>query len=158
MAEEEKEPKGKEPEPKPKDRIDVLEETLSKLIDMVEGLTKKVKEVEESKGVKKGGLFGGKRKRTPTKDTKTGTVYPSKAAAAKATAAEYGLDPADSMAWYTIIARDPERFVEASAGEAEVVEAKLKAEQEAARVARQAELDAEEAAKAKAEAEAKPTK
>lgn len=52
-----------------------------------------------------------KRVAQPVKDTKTGTVYPSKAKAGMAVAAEYGLDPTDTFIWYVVIKKDPERFV-----------------------------------------------
>lgn len=43
-------------------------------------------------------------------DTRTGIVYPSKRAAATAVAAEYGLDPSSSLAWYEILKVDPSRL------------------------------------------------
>jgi hypothetical protein len=57
------------------------------------------------------GKMRGRHKAEPVKDTKTGISYPSKGAAAKAVAAEYGLRPDDTFSWYAIIKRDPKRFV-----------------------------------------------
>lgn len=45
------------------------------------------------------------------KDTKTGTVYYSKAEAGRAVAAEYGLDPTSIFVWYEVLKLDPKRFV-----------------------------------------------
>lgn len=55
----------------------------------------------------------GKQKAQPVKDTKTGVVYPSKARAGMAVAAEYDLDPTNHFVWYDVIKRSPERFVRA---------------------------------------------
>ena len=63
-------------------------------------------------GGRKIGLFGGKRVRTPIRDTKTGAIYRSKYQAGKALAAEAGANPTDRFAWYKLISRFPERFVE----------------------------------------------
>ena len=56
--------------------------------------------------------FGGRRKAVKVKDTHTGKVYDSKSKAGKAVAAEYGLDPEDSLVWYKVVKKAPERFVE----------------------------------------------
>lgn len=141
MTNNEKEPK------KEKSRMDILEETVTRLIDLVEGMAKKVDELEKTTGKKKGGLFGGKRERMAIKDTTTGAIYPSKASCAKAVAASVGEDPGDSFAWYKIIAKEPERFVEASEEERVKVEAELEAEREKERQEAQARLDTEKAAK-----------
>jgi hypothetical protein len=63
-------------------------------------------------GVRKVGLFGGKRVRSPIRDTKTGAIYPSKYQTGKALAAEAGTNSTDRFAWYKLISRFPERFVE----------------------------------------------
>ena len=54
-----------------------------------------------------------KRTAQPQKDTKTGTVYQSKAKAGMAVAAEYGLDATETFIWYEVIKKDPKRFVPA---------------------------------------------
>ena len=63
-------------------------------------------------GGRKIGLFGGKRVRTPIRDTKTGAIYRSKYQAGKVLATEAGANPTDRFAWYKLISRFPERFVE----------------------------------------------
>ena len=101
---------------------------------------------------KKSGLFGGKRKRTAIRDTKTGKIYVSKASCAKNVAAEFGLDPLDSFAWYKIQAQSPDRFVDATEEERAKAEAEDAERLEKIRLEGQARLDAEAAEKAKAEA------
>jgi len=136
-------------EEKPKSKVDILEETVLKLIDTIEVLAKKVDSLEKTSVKKKSGLFGGKRERTAIKDTKTGTIYVSKAAVGKALAGEFNLDPLDHFVWYKITAQEPERFVEASAEEAQKV---WKEEEE--RIAK----EVEEANKAPVAEAAKPKK
>lgn len=131
-------------EEKPKSKVDILEDTVLKLIDTIEALAKKIEQLEKTSVKKKAGLFGGKRERTSIKDTKTGTIYVSKAAVGKALAAGFDLDPLDHFVWYKITAQEPDRFVDASAEEAQAV---WKAEEE--RIAK----EVEEANKAAAEAE-----
>ena len=63
-------------------------------------------------GGRKVGLFGGKRVRNPIRDTKTGAIYRSKYQTGKTLAAEAGTNPTDRFAWYKLISRFPERFVE----------------------------------------------
>jgi hypothetical protein len=46
----------------------------------------------------------------PQLDTKTNITYKSESAAAKAVAAEYGLDPENSYVWFQIVKVDPGRF------------------------------------------------
>ncbi len=60
----------------------------------------------------------GRQAAQPVKDTKTGTVYASKARAGMAVAAEYGLDSKNHFVWYEVIKKDPKRFVAASQAEA----------------------------------------
>ncbi len=132
------------------ERIGALESVVMELIDKVEAMTKLVEEVKKTAVTKPKGLFGGKRQPTPTKDLKTGTVYPSKAALGKALAAEAGADPLDTMAYYTVIknlkmADNSDRFANASEEEgakalaekkaqiaADVAEANVRLEKEAA--------------------------
>lgn len=118
----------------PKSKVDILEETVLKLIDTVEALAKKIDSVEKTAVKKKSGLFGGKRERTAIKDTKTGTVHVSKAAVGKALAGEFNLDPLDHFVWYKITAQAPDRFVDASEEEAKKVW-----DEEAARIAKEVE-------------------
>jgi hypothetical protein len=68
-------------------------------------------ETSKSSG-RKAGLFGGKRVRNPIRDTKTGAIYRSKYQTGKALAVEAGINPTDRFAWYKLISRFPERFVE----------------------------------------------
>lgn len=67
-------------------------------------------------GRRKVGLFGGKRVRTPVRDTKTGVIYRSKYQAGKALATEAGANLTDRFAWYKLISRFPGRFVEVTSG------------------------------------------
>lgn len=86
--------------------------------------------------------FGRTRAASPTKDSKTGALYESKSACAKAVAAEFNLDPDDHFAWYQIIKLAPDRFVPCNEQETAIV-AKMREE----RIAKeQAELDAKLAA------------
>jgi len=134
-----------------KSKVDVLEETLTELIDMIGAVSNRVDALEKNTG-KKSGLFGGKRKRTAIRDTKTGKIYVSKASCAKNVAGEYKLDPLDSFAWYKIQAQDPERFVDATDEERAQAETAEAARLEKIRLEGQAKLDAEAAEKAAAEA------
>jgi len=65
------------------------------------------------------GVTRGRRLAKPQKDTKTGIIYRSKAAAGMAVAAEYGLDPSETFIWYEVVKRDPKRFVPVSLEEYE---------------------------------------
>ncbi len=134
-----------------KSKMDILEETITELIDMVGKVSERVAVLEKTTG-KKSGLFGGKRKRTAIRDTKTGKIYVSKASCAKNVAAEFGLDPLDSFAWYKIQAQSPDRFVDATEEERAKAEAEDAERLEKIRLEGQARLDAEAAEKAKAEA------
>ncbi len=101
----------------PEERLDALEEAAGTILDMVEDLTKKIAEVDKKAVKKSTGLFGGKRKKTAIKDTITGTIYPSKARLGKELAGKEGfedIDPGNNFAYYQIIAKAPERFVDAS--------------------------------------------
>lgn len=143
----------------PEQRIEALEEATGTVLDMLEALTKKVNEVDKKAVKKSSGLFGGKRKKTAIKDTKTGIVYPSKARLGKLLAGTEDfkdLDSGNNFVYYQIIAKAPERFVDASDEEAEKCWAAEKVEAERERAEAQKKLDAE--AKAKAEAEAKAKK
>lgn len=53
----------------------------------------------------------------PQFDTKTGTVYKSKAAAGMAVATSYGLSNTETFVWYEVIKKDPKRFRAATAAE-----------------------------------------
>ena len=143
-------------EKSPEERIQALEEAISTILDMLESLTKKVSEVDKKAVKKSAGLFGGKRKKTAIKDTKTGTIYASKAQLGKKLASEFSLDPGNNFVYYQIIAKAPERFVDASDEEAEKTWADEKVQVEKERAEAQKKLDEEE--KAKAAEEAKATK
>jgi len=145
----------------PEERLEAVEEALDAVLGMVEELSKKVNDIDKKTVKKSTGLFGGKRKSEfGTKDTKTGKVYPTKAAAGKALATEYDLDPLVSTVYYTIMSKDPERLVDASAEETEKAR-KERDEQKAKEVAeankRMEEEKKAEDAKKKAE-ESKETK
>lgn len=72
-------------------------------------------------GGRKVGLFGGKRLRTPIRDTKTGVIYRSKYQTGKALATEAGANPTDRFAWYKLVSRFPGRFVEVTPEKSDVV-------------------------------------
>ncbi len=141
------------------ERMSALEDATGTILDMLEGLTKKVTEVDKATVKKTKGLFGGKRTKTAIKDTKTGTIYPSKARMGKELAGKddfKDLDPGNNFVYYQIIGKAPDRFVDASDEEAEKVW-----EAEKARIAKEVEeankrLQAEQ--KVKDEAEAKAAK
>jgi len=65
------------------------------------------------------GTKKGRQKAKPQRDTTTGIVYRSKAAAGMAVAAEYGLNPTETFIWYEVIKKAPDRFVGASPAEYE---------------------------------------
>ncbi len=139
-----------EGEEKPKtaeERIAGLEEATGAILDMLEGLTKKISEVDKKAVKKSTGLFGGKRTKTAIKDTQTGKIYASKAQMGKSIAAEMSLDPGNNFVYYQIVAKAPERFVDATDEEAEKAWADEKAQVEKDRAEAQKKLDAEEAAK-----------
>ena len=149
---EEQEPKTLE------ERVDAMEGGVTTILDLLENLTKRIEEVDKKAVKKSAGLFGGKRTKTAIKDTKTGTVYPSKARLGKELAGKEGfegIDPGNNFAYYQIIAKAPDRFVDASAEEAEKVWAEEKVRREAEVAEANKRLAEEEAAKQKAEAEAK---
>jgi len=136
-----------EPE-KPKTKLDALEETVGELIDTVQGIAERMDKLEKSTVKKKAGLFGGKRERTPIKDTKTNVVYVSKAAVGKALADEADTAPDDHFAWYKLQAKFPDRFVDATPEEKAKVEAEEKARMDAFVKAENERIAKEEAAKA----------
>jgi len=74
------------------------------------GIRKESKVSDKAAAVSKGRMRG-RAKAEPQKDTKTGIVYKSKYAAGTAVAAEYGLDPRNTFAWYGIKKKDPDRFM-----------------------------------------------
>ena len=145
-------------EPKTIDeRMEAVEGAMTTILDMLESQAKKIAEVDKKAVKKSSGLFGGKRQKTAIKDTKTGKIYPSKARLGKELSGKEGfegIDPGNNFAYYQIVAKAPDRFVDASDEEAEKA-------WEVERVAREKEVEEankklaeEEAAKAKAEAEA----
>jgi len=141
------------------ERISAIEGVVMELIDKVEAIVKSVEDVKKTAVTKPKGLFGGKRKPTPTKDLKTGTVYASKAAVGKSLATEAGADPLDTMAYYTVIKNlkmsdGSDRFVDASEEEGAKALAEKKAQIEKEVAEANARIAAEEAAKAKAAKEA----
>ena len=139
-------------EDKTPNRMEACEEAIGKLIGIVEELSKKIDELEKSTLKKSKGLFGGKREKVAIKDTKTGTIYPSKASVGKNLYDEIeGGDPGDHFMWYKLISKFPERFVDASAEEAEKAWAAEKAKIEAEVEASNKRLQAEEAKKKAAE-------
>lgn len=147
------------------ERISALEDAIETILDVVEAQGKKLAEVDKKVPKASKGLFGGKRKSEfGTKDTVTGIVYPTKAAVGKALASEFGLDPLVSTVYYTIAAKAPERFVDATEAETtksrDDAKAKRDKEVEAAnlRLAAEEKTKKDAEAKAKAEAEAKANK
>ena len=149
MSTEGQEPKTTE------ERITSLEDGMGTILDMLEGLTKKVTEVDKKAVKKSSGLFGGKRTKTAIKDTTNGKIYASKAQMGKVMAKEFGLDPGNNFVYYQIIAKAPERFVDASEEEATKAWEAEKAQIEKDRAEAQTKLDAEEAAKKVEEAATK---
>lgn len=140
-----------EGEGKAKSRIEALEEMVLDLAEKVEEIGKQITGLSKTTVKKSAGLFGGKRERIAIKDTKTGEIYVSKAAVGKALYAEADTAIDDHFAWYKLMAKFPDRFVEASAAEKAAVEKK-----EADRIAKEVEesnkkLAEEEAQKGKAE-------
>lgn len=131
---------------KQKSRLEILEDTVANLTTALTAATDKIAELEKSGIGKKAGLFGGKRERTAMKDTKTGVVYISKSALGKCLATEADTEPLDHFAYYKLMAKFPDRFVEASAEE----KAKVEKEEEDRIAKMMAEEEAKEA-KAKAE-------
>jgi len=127
----------------------VDEDVFAELVGVVEKLTERVDVLEKNTVKKAAGLFGGKGKegRMATKDTQTGIVYVSKSALGKALATEADTGASDHFAWYKLTKKFPERFVEASEAEKAKAEAEAAAQAEKERVALQAKLDAEAAAK-----------
>jgi len=122
-------------------RLELVEAKLDVIEQRIADLEKKIMEgAKASTGPKQ--KFGGNRGASPTKDVKTGLLYESKSACAKAVAVEFGLDPEDHFAWYQLIKQAPDRFVSCNEQEAAIV-AKMRAEREARE---QAELDAKLAA------------
>ncbi len=83
-------------------RVEALEEVVNELIDKIEEVVKGYEALKKSGVGKPKGKFGGKRGRVPTKDLQTGVIYISKAAVGKEFAAEVGMSPADTFAWYTV--------------------------------------------------------
>lgn len=97
-----------------------LIQTVQNLVDAMPVLLDKMDTLVKTTVKKSAGLFGGKRTKTAIKDTKTGTIYPSKAAMGKALAKEFGGEITDNFVYYKIMAKaDAGRFVEASQEEAE---------------------------------------
>jgi hypothetical protein len=99
--------------------IENVAEVVNTLLNKVEELSNEIESLKKTTVKKSTGLFGGKREKTAIKDTKTGKVYPSKAAVGRNLASEFGLDITDNFAWYKIQLRAPDRFVKASPEEAE---------------------------------------
>ncbi len=137
----------------PEQRLEAIEAVMMELIDKVEKLAGTVTNVQKNAVTKPKGLFGGKRTPTPMKDLKTGIVYPSKASLGKSLAQEAGADPADTMAYYTVIKlKMPDatgRFVTASPEEATKARADYEAKVKKQVDEMNAKLEAEAAAAAK---------
>jgi len=53
---------------------------------------------------------------SPTRDSATGTVYPSRNKAYQALAPGFGLDPRDQYGWFTLCRMFPGRFVDVKTG------------------------------------------
>ena len=53
---------------------------------------------------------------SPTRDSATGTVYPSRNKTYQALASSFGLDPNDQYGWYTLCRMFPGRFVDVKTG------------------------------------------
>jgi len=139
------------------ERVEALETGVTALLDLVEQATKRIEEVDKRAVKKSTGLFGGKREKTAIRDTVTGTIYPSKARMGKELSGKEGfegIDPGNNFAYYQIIAKAPDRFVDANAEEAEKAWAVEKAEKEAEVAEANKRLAAEEAKKKAEEAKA----
>lgn len=145
----------------PEQRLDAIESVLMEVIDKVEKLSTTVTTVQKTAVTKPKGLFGGKRTPTPMKDIKTGLVHASKAALGKALAAEAGADPADTMAYYTVIKvlkmpDGTDRFTPASPEEAAKARAEYDAKVKKTVDEMNAKLEAEREAATKAAPAAAP--
>ncbi len=139
------------------ERVGAIEEALGTILDMLEEQTRKIAEVDKKSVKKSTGLFGGKRKKTAIKDTTTGTIYPSKARLGKelaGTADFKDIDPGNNFSYYQIIAKAPERFVDADDEEAEKVWKEEAAVREKEVEEANKRIAAEEETKKKAETEA----
>ena len=139
--------------PEEEKRIKAIEDGITSALDMMESITVKLNEVDKKTLKKSTGLFGGKRKKTSIKDTKTGVVYASKSAVGKALYGEIkDGDPGDRFIWYKLLTQFPERFVELDeqSAEAQKVWADEKAKIEKEVEEANKKLAAEEAAKKKA--------
>ena len=124
------------------ERLDLHDTVLTTVLEGMQDISNKTTNGE----AKPKGKFGANRSPSPQVDTKTGAMYPSKAAAAKAVCAEFGLDPSDPQAsfhWYKITTAAPDRFRDATDAEKVVVDKQVEAARAADEVARQAALDAE---------------
>lgn len=141
-----------------KPKIQVIEETVLAMIDTMEDISKRLAGLEKTSVKKSTQRLGAKHERTAVKDTKTNIVYPSKFAAGKALAAEFGLDPLNNFAYYQIIKAAPDRLAEATDDETAAAHAKADAELQAQVDESNKKLAAEEAAKAAAEAKAAAAK
>ncbi len=53
---------------------------------------------------------------SPTRDSTTGTAYPSRNKAYQALAPSFGLDPNNQYGWYTLCRMFPGRFVDVKTG------------------------------------------
>ena len=139
-------------------RVDGIEEALKTILDLIEDQGKKLAEVDKKAVKKSAGLFGGKRTKTAIRDTTTGKVYASKAQLGKQLAGTEDfkdLDPGNNFVYYQIIAKAPERFVDATEEEATKAWEAETANKEKERAEAQEKLDAEAKVTAEAEAKAK---
>jgi len=107
-------------------RLQLLEEQVDLLLVDMKDVKARVANVP------KRGLFGGKRARTPVKDTKTGMVYLSKSHCGQQLCEEANTDPTDHFAFYKLQNAFPDRFVEATEEEAKAAEEFWKGEEEEA--------------------------
>ena len=127
-------------------KLTSVEEIAIKAAQKYDEVVNTVEEVSKTARVRKTSqLFGGQGNKGAkhVKDRKTGISYWSLGQAGIGVAAEFGLDPTDTMAWYKIPKEERARFVTPSDAEIAKLEADHKAEQERVQAESQAKIDAE---------------
>lgn len=121
-----------------KTKLENLEEAMFELLDTVQSqatklgeLEKKIEMLEKTGGkAPSKGKFGGKRERTAVLDTQTDSVYPSKASCGRALCAEVGEEPTNNFAYYKLVAKFPDRFLDLAEDDARAQDAWKKADKE----------------------------
>jgi len=128
------------------EKLTSVEEIAIKAAQKYDEVVNTVEEVSKTARVRKTNqLFGGEGNKGAkhVKDRKTGISYWSLGQAGIGVAAEFGLDPKDTMAWYKIPKEARARFVSLTPEESKAVEDAHEAEQKRIQAEGQAKLDAE---------------